>query len=161
MQTGRKGFPVVIRKLGLQEPTNFLKKCSSFKDADLFLGRFLGYTSSQFKNKRLILRSKDGEYWIITTVQGVQLIVKEQLHEFYIHKYFKGHVDDLPMPEPKLTFKEKRKRDKKIGNLLRIIDTKYGGINDKAQGKPEFKELQRLVGVDIFRIWILIRILDG
>ncbi len=142
---------ICIKKLFPEGP---YKRTINFKDARMlsnFLGRHINYASACVRKNKYIITDIFGGYYVIASFNGrkVPADVDKELEEFYVtHIWKDGVVCKVPpivMPT-KEQVQEHKVKHLKVGELLSLIEVKYGGINNATNTK-EFTQLQELLNV--------------
>lgn len=154
MESSNHSPPVEIKELkedGLSDdPIEF----SSYRELDKFLHRGINYIfgvvrkSKNGSRKRKYIvssssfeygRQVNSKYYIITKINGEKVTDFDDVKAFYLsHPSYQIH----PKKDHNQLVLEKLRRE----YLLKMIDVKYGGDIDKAEGSPELEELRELVG---------------
>lgn len=142
---------ICIKKLFPEGP---YKRTINFKNARMltnFLGRSINYASACIRGNKYIITDIFGRYYVIASFNGrkVPAEVDKELEEFYdTHIWEDGvvcKVQPIVMPS-KEQVQEHKAKHLKVGELLSLIEAKYGGINNATDTK-EFLELQKLLNV--------------
>lgn len=160
-EVSRRPHKLILRKIDvfkfyIDEPLYF----DTIKEAAKYLRRSSGYASSKLREGKMILSDPgSGMYrkWYVVEKMGEQTVDYMKVTQKFLREQF-GYRDKVHViTKTQLATKKQkyyqqhmlkgRKKQERIGHLLRKIDVKYGDLLNAPITDEDFKELQALLGV--------------